>query len=89
MPSAWFGSWLAPLTASALVLLSLASPWITRDPLAESSVSLAALAAFGASGTDPIARNAPPAPSFRSTNDGGLAAHFGSLLIRQTNVFAR
>lgn len=81
--------WLAPLAASGLLLLAVATPWSASGPLADHPVSMAAFVASNRSGAHPIERNVPPVPSFRSTNDGGIAAHFGSLLIRQTNVFAR
>lgn len=85
--------WLAPLTAAALLVLTLVSPWsanLTPDS-ARISHSLASLSASWPldNGAGLVEQNSLPWPNFRSTNTGAIAPSFGSLLLRQTNVFAR
>lgn len=84
--------WLAPLTAAALVVLTLASPWSASVSLDgdRPSRSLASLSAAWTPGPESVgAEQNSPLPSFRSTNTGAIAPSFGFLLLRQTNVFAR
>ncbi|MGE4181120.1 MAG: hypothetical protein AB7J34_14950 [Limisphaerales bacterium] len=83
------GIWVAPLTATAMLLLSLATAWPpeSSDP---GALTLAGRpSAWVGVPTEQVERNAPPRPNFRSTTPGGLSSSFGSLLLRQTNVFAR
>lgn len=83
------GIWAAPLTATAMLLLSLATAWPPNRTVA-GSLSFAHLpSAWEATVTPPVEQNAPPQPTFRSTTQGSLTSSFGSLLLRQTNVFAR
>lgn len=83
------GLWAAPLTATAMLLLSLATAWPPTRTAAV-SLSLATLpSAWETTMAPPIEQNAPPQPTFRSTTQGSLTSSFGSLLLRQTNVFAR
>jgi hypothetical protein len=79
--------WFAPLTATALLLLTVATAWSPLSGTGRDHYSLAALPAWETGVA--IEQNAPPAPRFRSTNAGTVAPRFGSLLLRQTNVFAR
>lgn len=83
------GLWAAPLTATAMLLLSLATAWPPTRTAAV-SLSLATLpSAWETTMAPPVEHNAPPQPTFRSTTQGSLTSSFGSLLLRQTNVFAR
>lgn len=83
------GLWAAPLTATAMLVLSVATAWPPHSTVA-GSLSLATLpSGWAAHLTPQIEQNAPPRPSFRSTTPGGMTSSFGSLLLRQTNVFAR
>lgn len=83
------GIWAAPLTATAMLVLSLATAW-PPTPSVAGSLSLATLPSSWSTPLAPqVERNALPRPSFRSTTPGGLTSSFGSLLLRQTNVFAR
>jgi len=72
-----------------MLVLSLATAW-PPHPTVAGSLSFATLpSAWEATMAPPIEQNAPPQPTFRSTTPGGLTSSFGSLLLRQTNVFAR
>jgi|GEM_PF-2619844 len=72
-----------------MLVLSLASAWSPHST-ASVSLSLATLPSRWVTTHAPqVERNAPPQPSFRSTTPGGMTSNFGSLLLRQTNVFAR
>ena len=83
------GLWAAPLTATAMLVLSLATAWPPHSTV-DGSLSLATLPSSWAAHLSPqIEQNAPPRPSFRSTTPSGMTSSFGSLLLRQTNVFAR
>lgn len=79
--------WFAPLTATALVILTFATAWSPTG--VQGGSSLASLREAVDAGGAPIERNAPPLPSFRSTNAGVFGSTFGSLLLRQTNFLAR
>lgn len=88
-PAVGLGIWAAPLTATAMLLLSLATAWSPNSTVA-GSLSLATLPSGWETTLAPqIERNALPQPSFRSTTPGSMTSSFGSLLLRQTNVFAR
>lgn len=81
--------WFAPFAAAAMLVLTLATAWTPLDSGSGPSLSLAGLSAAAASGFIAAEQNAPPEPRFRSTNAGTIASSFGSLLLRQTNVFTR
>ncbi|MCC7374309.1 MAG: hypothetical protein IT581_06620 [Verrucomicrobiales bacterium] len=81
--------WLAPFAAAAMLVLTLATAWTPLDSGSGPSLSLAGLSAAAAPGFMAAEQNAPPEPRIRSTNAGTIASSFGSLLLRQTNVFTR
>jgi hypothetical protein len=81
--------WIAPLTATALVILTVATAWSPAGVQGSDHLSIASLPGACDAGVAPIERNAPPLPNFRSTNAGAFASSFGSLLLRQTNFLAR
>ncbi len=81
--------WFAPFAAAAMLVLTLATAWTPLEGGSGPSLSLAGLSAAAASGFITAEQNAPPEPRFRSTNAGAIASSFGSLLLRQTNVFSR
>lgn len=83
------GVWIAPLTATALVMLSLATAWPPSVTGAGSLTFATLPSGWEPAAAPPVERNALPQPSFRSTTPGSLTPSFGSLLLRQTNVFAR
>src|SRR6186713_2819993 len=83
------GLWAAPLTAAAMLLLSLATAWSPGNGSAAAGMTFAALPPGWEPGTTQVERNAPPRSSFRSTTAGTLTSGFGFLLLRQTNVLAR
>lgn len=72
----------APIMAGALLVLTLATAWSPVNTGGSGALSIAALP--GA-----IEHNAPPSRRFRSTNATAVTPRFGSLLLRQTNVFSR
>ncbi len=83
------GIWAAPLTATAMLLLSVATAWPPTATVA-AGLSLNTLPpGWKTTAMPPIEQNALPQPTFRSTTPGGMTSSFGSLLLRQTNVFAR
>jgi hypothetical protein len=81
--------WLAPLTAAAMLLLTMATAWSPIHDPGGDRYSLAALHALPTARAIAIDQNAPPTPRFRSTNAGAVVPRFGSLLLRQTNAFSR
>ncbi|MCK6500528.1 MAG: hypothetical protein L6Q38_13725 [Nitrospira sp.] len=81
--------WFAPFAATAMLVLTLATAWTPVDSGTGPSLSLAGLSAAATAGFIAAEQNAPPEPRFRSTNGGAIASSFGSLLLRQTNVFTR
>src|SRR5262245_50360892 len=88
-PARTTGLWMAPLTAGALLLMSLATVWSPGGGRAATGLALAALPLAWEPAVTQVERNALPKPSFHSTTTGAITPAFGSLLIRQTNVFAR
>lgn len=80
-------SWLAPVAAVGLLLLSLVPMW---NPMTgDGTLTPLRLGAPELANLDPIAvgieRNLLPAASFRSTNAGGFSGIAGSLLLERTN----
>lgn len=84
-----FQAWFAPLAATGVLVLSLATVWQSSGQSTAASLAIASLGAPWDAPLTQVERNALPRPSFRSTTGAGVTPSFGSLLLRQTNVLAR